>query len=113
MKMGALLKEFLNKNSIITIMSLALPAIIENTLQVFLGVVDTYFIGKIGTEAIAAVGITNLIMNIYIAFFLALGIGTSALVSRNIYSIHGNSRCGFLYIFTISCWIICRGSNGK
>lgn len=63
---------------------MALPVIVENTLQVLIGVVDTYFIGKIGTEAISAVGLTNLIMNIYIAFFLALGVGTTAIVSKNI-----------------------------
>ena len=74
----------LDKHSSITIMALALPAMIENILQVLIGVVDTYFIGKIGTEAIAGVGVTNLIMNIYIAFFLALGVGTTAIVSRNI-----------------------------
>src|SRR5699024_7798897 len=73
-----------DKESIKTIMTLALPAMIENILQVLIGTVDTYFIGKIGTEAIAGVGITNLIMNIYIAFFLALGVGTTAIVSRNI-----------------------------
>ena len=73
-----------DKESFITIIALALPAMIENILQVFIGVVDTYFIGKIGTEAIAGVGVTNLIMNIYIAFFIALGVGTTAIVSRNI-----------------------------
>ncbi|HAJ9305216.1 TPA: MATE family efflux transporter [Listeria monocytogenes] len=78
-----LFKRF-DKESIIIIMVLALPAIIENILQVLLGVVDTYFISKIGTEAIAGVGVTNLIMNIYIAFLLALGVGTTAIVSRNI-----------------------------
>lgn len=74
----------IDKESITTIMALALPAMIENILQVLMGSVDTYFIGKIGTEAIAGVGITNLIMNIYIAFFLALGVGTTAIVSRNV-----------------------------
>lgn len=78
-----LLRRF-DKKSIITIMTLALPAMIENILQVLIGSVDTYFIGKIGTEAIASVGATNLIMNVYIAFFLALGVGTTAIVSRNI-----------------------------
>ncbi|NLM04522.1 MAG: MATE family efflux transporter [Clostridiales bacterium] len=73
-----------DKESFITIIALALPAMIENILQVFIGVVDTYFIGKIGTEAIAGVGVTNLIMNIYIAFFIALGVGTTAIISRNI-----------------------------
>ncbi|KAB3531769.1 MATE family efflux transporter [Alkaliphilus pronyensis] len=63
-------------------MFLAIPAMIENISQVFIGVVDTYFVGKLGTEAIAGVGVTNLTMNVYIAFFLALGIGTTAVVSR-------------------------------
>lgn len=77
------LKKF-DKETIVIVTTLAFPAMIENILQVLIGVVDTYFIGKIGTEAIAGVGVTNLIMNIYIAFFLALGVGTTAIVSRNI-----------------------------
>ncbi|AKL96429.1 putative efflux protein, MATE family [Clostridium aceticum] len=80
----ASLKVLKTDKSIKMIMALAIPAMLENTLQVFIGVVDTYFIGKIGTEAIAGAGITNLTMNMYIAFFLALGVGTTAIVSRNI-----------------------------
>ncbi|WP_442870607.1 hypothetical protein [Clostridium sp. Cult1] len=38
----------------------------------------TYFVGKLGTEAIAAVGVTNLVMNIYIPFFTAIGVGITA-----------------------------------
>lgn len=66
------------------IVKLGVPVIIENILIVLLGVVDMYFVGKIGSEAIAGVGITNLIVNIYTAFFIAIGIGTTAVVSRNI-----------------------------
>lgn len=69
-------------SSIKSVMILAIPAMIENILQVFIGVVDTYFVGKLGTEAIAGVGITNLTMNVYISFFLALGIGTTAVIAR-------------------------------
>ncbi|WP_243141248.1 MATE family efflux transporter [Alkaliphilus pronyensis] len=74
--------KFTAFTNIKTIMFLAIPAMIENISQVFIGVVDTYFVGKLGTEAIAGVGVTNLTMNVYIAFFLALGIGTTAVVSR-------------------------------
>ena len=66
------------------VLDLALPAMAENILQVLLGIVDTFFIAKLGTAAIAAVGATNLIINLYIAFFTALGVGTTALVARNI-----------------------------
>lgn len=77
-------KNITKNTGIKSIMVLAIPAIIENILQVFIGAVDTYFVGKIDTVAIAGVGVTNLIMNVYIAFFLALGVGTTAIVSRNI-----------------------------
>ena len=72
----------LKKKSVFTILTLAFPSIVENIMYVLLGVVDIYFVGKLGTEAIAGVGITNLTMNISIAFFLALGIGTTAFISR-------------------------------
>ena len=65
-----------------SILCLALPGMLENILQVLLGIVDIYFVGKIGTKAIAGVGVTNLTMNVYIAFFLALSIGSGALISR-------------------------------
>ncbi|WP_243136970.1 MATE family efflux transporter [Alkaliphilus serpentinus] len=81
-KVYAVKKHLGEYDSMKIIMLLAIPAMIENILQVFIGVVDTYFVGKLGTEAIAGVGITNLTMNVNIAFFLALGIGTTAVVSR-------------------------------
>ncbi len=73
-----------HRSTVLIILSLAIPAMIENILQVLLGTVDTYFIGRIGSEAIAGVGVTNLIMNIYISFFIAIGVGTTAIVSRSI-----------------------------
>ena len=73
---------FTDTRSLRVILFLAIPAMIENLLQVFIGVVDIFFVGRLGTKAIAGVGITNLTMNVYIGFFMALGIGTTALVSR-------------------------------
>lgn len=77
-------RNYFDIQAIKVIMALAIPVIIENILQVFLGTTDTYFAGKLNTNAIAGVGTTNLIMNIYIAFFTAVGVGTTAIVSRNI-----------------------------
>lgn len=56
----------------------------ENLLQVSMGFVDSYFVSKLGTVSIAGVGVTNLIMNIYMSFFFAVGVGTTALVSRHL-----------------------------
>lgn len=70
--------------SVKEILVLALPAIIENVLQVLLGISDTYFVGQLGKEAIAAVGVTNLMMNVFIAFFLAVSVGATAIIARYI-----------------------------
>jgi len=56
----------------------------ENLLQVSMGFVDSYFVSRLGAESIAGVGITNLIMNIYMSFFFAVGVGTTALISRHL-----------------------------
>lgn len=72
-----------NKTNIITIGTLAIPVVIESILQTLLGTVDTYFAGKISDSAIAGIGVTNLIVNVFIAFFIAISVGTSAVVSRN------------------------------
>ena len=64
------------------IVFLATPIIIENIFQTLLGTVDTYFAGQLHDNAIAAIGVTNLIVNIYIAFYTAISVGSSAVISR-------------------------------
>ncbi|MHC1719144.1 MAG: MATE family efflux transporter [Clostridiaceae bacterium] len=72
-----------NKENINTIFVLAIPVIVENILQTLLGTVAVYFAGTIDDKAIAAIGVTNLIINLFIAFYTAVSIGTGAVVSRN------------------------------
>lgn len=67
-----------------TITLLSLPVIIENILQVLLGTVDTFFASMLDENAIAGIGVTNLINNIFIAFFTAIGVGTTTIISRSI-----------------------------
>lgn len=66
------------------ILFLATPIIVENILQTLLGTVDTYFAGSLDNNAIAAIGVTTLIMNIYIAFYTAISVGVSVVISRYI-----------------------------
>jgi putative MATE family efflux protein len=67
-----------------SIMILSTPLLMENLLQVTMGLADNFFVSKLGPEYIAGVGITNLIINIYMAVFFAIGVSTTALVSRYI-----------------------------
>ena len=62
--------------------NLAAPIIMENVLQSLLGTVDTFFAGQLDDLSIASIGVTNLIMNVYISFFTAVSVGTVAVVSR-------------------------------
>lgn len=64
------------------ILLLALPVIMENILQTLLGTTDTYFAGQLADEAIAGIGVTSLIMNIFISFFTAVSVGTTAVTAR-------------------------------
>lgn len=65
-----------------SILILAIPAIIESLLQSMVGFVDTLFISKLGLQEVASVGISNAILQIYFAVFLALGTASTVFVSR-------------------------------
>ena len=71
-----------NSSDVKLLMSLALPVVAENVLQTLLGTVDTYFAGQLGDASIAAIGVTNLIVNVFLAFFTAVSVGSVAVVSR-------------------------------
>lgn len=64
------------------ILALAIPATIENVLQTAVGFIDALMISKIGLVAVTAVGIANTILNVYLALFIALGVGASALIAQ-------------------------------
>jgi putative MATE family efflux protein len=66
------------------VLSIALPAIGEAYLQNLLGVVDTFFIAKLGLLAIDAVGVTNVYSMTYIGVFIAISSALSVFLSRSI-----------------------------
>ncbi len=70
------------KQKVKVVLALAVPTVIENFLLTIVGFVDTFFVAQIGLHEVAAVGMTNAIIAIYIAVFLAMGIGTSSLIAR-------------------------------
>jgi len=71
------------KQDIKSILVLSAPILLENLLQVFLGFIDSYFAGQITDIAIAGIGVANLLVNMLLAFFSALTVGTTAIVARN------------------------------
>lgn len=64
------------------VFQIALPAIGEAYLQNFLGVVDAFFIAKLGLIAIDAVGVTNVYSMTYVGVFTAVSAALSVFLSR-------------------------------
>lgn len=61
---------------------LAIPAVIENFFQTLLGFVDTYFVSHISLAAVSAVGITNAVLAIYFAIFMAVGVAANVRIAN-------------------------------
>ena len=63
---------------------LAWPSLVENLLQTMLGFVDLVFVGQLGPDAIAGVGLGNQMMFLLQVLFMGLAVGNTALVARAI-----------------------------
>ncbi|KGR74298.1 multidrug transporter MatE [Ureibacillus manganicus DSM 26584] len=82
--MGDTIHQKTTKQKVLIILTLAIPAIIENILQTLVGFVDTLFVSKLGLNEVTAVGVANTIIAVYIAIFLAIGVGASSLIARSV-----------------------------
>lgn len=60
----------------------AVPVMIEQLSQILLGTADVYFAGRLGDNAIAAISLTNLFMNLFATLFTAVALGSAILVSN-------------------------------
>lgn len=67
-----------------TIVTLAWPAILENLLQTSVFIVDSIFIGRLGTQAFAAVGQSSMVLFTVIFAFYGVGVAAAAIVARNL-----------------------------
>ncbi len=75
-----LTKKNLNRN----IARLALPAAGENVLHMIIFIVDIIMVGRLGTEAIATVGLAGALNFVITIVFSSLNIGTQSIVARHI-----------------------------
>ncbi|MCR4401285.1 MAG: MATE family efflux transporter [Firmicutes bacterium] len=64
------------------VIDLAGPALVEMFLVTLVGMADMIMVGRIGPAAIAAVGLTNQPMFLAQAVFMALNVGTTAVIAR-------------------------------
>jgi len=63
---------------------LAIPMMLEMAMESIFAVVDIAFVSRLGTDAVAAVGITEALITVLYGTAIGLGIGLTAMVSRRI-----------------------------
>lgn len=63
---------------------LSVPMIAEMVMESIFALVDAYFVSKIGTNAIATVGLTESVLMILYSVAIGLSMGTTALVARRV-----------------------------
>lgn len=66
------------------ILLLAIPMMLELALQSVFSVVDVFWVGRLGADAVASVGLTESLLTVVLAVSSGLGTATTAVVARRI-----------------------------
>ncbi len=67
-----------------SLMLLAIPMVLEVALESVFAVVNVFWVGRLGPDAVATVGLTEALFSTIYALGMGLGIGATALVARRI-----------------------------
>jgi len=77
-------QDFTTGNLNRAILLLAIPMVLEMVLESLFAVVDVFWVGRLGADAIATVGLTESLLSLVFAIGLGLSLSTTAMVARRI-----------------------------
>jgi putative MATE family efflux protein len=77
-------QDFTTGNLNRAILLLAIPMVMEMVLESLFAVVDVFWVGRLGADAVATVGLTESLLSLVMAIGFGLSLSTTAMVARRI-----------------------------
>jgi putative MATE family efflux protein len=75
-------RDFTQGSILAALVILAIPMILEMSMEALFAIVDTFFVSKLGAESVAVVGLTESVLVLIYAVAIGLSIGATATVAR-------------------------------
>lgn len=77
-------RDFTQGSIIVGLIILAIPMILEMSMEALFAIVDTFFVAKLGPEPVAVIGLTESVLALVYAVGVGLSIGATATVARRV-----------------------------
>ena len=66
------------------VLLLAVPMVLEMSMESLFGILDVFWVGRLGSDAVAIVGVTEALLTLVFAVALGLSLSTTATIARRI-----------------------------